>query len=49
MASKIPRMWPCLNLFQIRWPRSKHSKAFKYRIFNFIDSFHGYLDMAGVL
>ena len=34
-------MLPLLNLFSIRWPRPKQSKASKYR--DFIDLFHSYI------
>ena len=41
----IPKMWPFLNLFLFQWPQSKHSEAFKYRIFIFTELFYGYIDM----
>ena len=49
ITSLLPTMWPFLNLFQICWPQSRHSKTFKYQIFIFADFFHGYIDMAGAL
>ena len=49
MSSLITTMWPFRNLSSICWPQSKHSKAFKHRIFIFTDLLHGYIDVADVL